>query len=103
MTEQVREECEILIYVEGEREDKPPHGRRFSLSDFGGSLPATGESILSPLADGNADRSAPVNRTVWEVSNRYFLPHSAPEKPLVALIVKQRPARDSERRLLGWS
>ena len=103
MTEHEREECEILIYVEGEREDKPPHGRRFSLSDFGGSLPATGESILSPLADGNADRQEPANRTHWEVCGRYFLPQIAPEQPRVALFVKQRPANEGERRLLGWS
>ena len=102
MADHEREECGILIYKDGESEDKPTLGHQFSLSDFGGTLPAIGESIVSPWADGNADRQVPSNRRVWEVCDRHFLPQAVPGQPLVALIVKERPAADGERRLLGW-
>ena len=91
MTDHEREECGILIYVDGEREDKPPPARRFSLSDFGGTVPANGESIIDPR-----------DRKVWQVRNRYFLPQPDSGQPLIALFVAARAATDGERSLLGW-
>lgn len=102
MTDHEREECGILIYEDGAREDKPPLGRRFSLSDFGGTVPAIGESIIDPFAPGNADRHDPRNRKIWQVRNRCFLPKCNPSQPLVALFVTARAPTDWEGRLLGW-
>ena len=51
----------------------------FTLSDFGGVLPAVGDLIVDPGVRQDLDRDVAANRTVYEVVARYFQPLSNPK------------------------
>ena len=85
----------------------------FELGEFADSLPAPGDKIVLPWARDGGSRTDPENRAVHEVEERYFLPNAYGRDPakaedtatnrivhVVALVVKERSAEDSERPLL---
>ena len=85
----------------------------FDLGEFADSLPAPGDKIVVPRAQDGGRRNDPESRTVYEVEERYFLPNAYDRDPalaedtatnrivhVVALVVKERPAEESERHLL---
>ena len=82
--------------------------QEFSLPKLGGVIPQPGDCIVDPFAPAGRDRSAPINRTVYEVVRRYFKP-TYPKFPLeksvdatawVVLEVIDRQGDVSERDLL---
>ena len=101
-TNQQRESV-VVIYRDGDDEDKPGDTRRFALSDFGGVLPDIGDQILSPWVIEGRDRNAPENRKMWTVIERHFIPLAPPDEPILALTVQERTLADAESRLIGWS
>ena len=62
----------------------------FSLSDFNGVLPTPGDLIVDPGVVSGRDRSAPENRTVYEVVSRYFFPVADETWRYVALVCRER-------------
>ena len=85
----------------------------FELGEFVETLPVPGDKIVSHWASDGGDRSDPGSRRVYEVEERYFLPNAYGRDPalaentatnrsvhVVALVVRERPADESERRLL---
>ena len=85
----------------------------FELEEFVDTLPAPGDRIVSPWAQDGGSRSDPDSRLIYEVVERYFLPNAyGRDRALaedtatnrivhvVALVVEERAADNSERLLL---
>ena len=63
----------------------------YPLSEFADTLPARGDLIVSPWVSGRVDRRDPVNRIVYEVDARYFLPAAhGDDFSYAVLVVKER-------------
>ena len=98
--------------------NRTPHGivdrsEDFELGEFVDTLPAPGDKIVASWVQDGESRADPESRTVYEVEERYFLPNAYGRDPalaedtatnrivhVVALVVRERPADESERRLL---
>ena len=65
-----------------------------SLDDFGGVMPAIGDTILNPGVAAGLDRSQPENREVWKVVERVFNPRD--NKDYVTLVVEYRPGTSTD-------
>ena len=70
----------------------------YGLEDFGGALPAPGDTILYPGVRQGLDRRDPANRTIWSVVGRMFNPND--NKDYIALIVEARAPTPEEHDLL---
>lgn len=65
----------------------------FNLADFGGQLPACGDTIIIPTSL-TGEQSAP---NVWEVVSRFFDPgHAFDAGSALRLMVRSRPANAAE-------
>ena len=72
---------------------------QFNLSQLAGTVPAVGDLIVDPGCLEGKDRENPVNRTIYEVISRYFLPgkhDEDSEDSSVAIVVKERTASTTE-------
>ena len=85
----------------------------FEIGEFLRTLPAPGDKIVASWMQEGGSRSNPEDRMVYEVEERYFLPNAYGRDPalaedtaanrivhVVALVVSERPAEDSEKQLL---
>ena len=75
-----------LVYLQNE----------FGIEQLGGIIPVVGDLIVEPGVSIGLDREAPENRDIYEVVSRYFLPSTKPDFNYIAVVVKQRTARQSE-------
>ena len=60
----------------------------YSLKEFGDTVPASGDHIVSPWLSNSKDKhSNPLNRTIYEVRERYFMPINIdPDKDVLVYI-----------------
>lgn len=73
----------------------------FDLSEFGGHLPIVGDLIIDPGVVQGLDRNEPTNRTIFEVTARYFAPGSRDDGyTYVCFVVKPRAGTDKEADIL---
>lgn len=68
----------------------------FAPEQFGGTIPAIGDTILSPGVLQGLDREQPENREVWKVVERVFNPRDL--KNYVVLVVEERAGSSAD----GW-
>lgn len=85
----------------------------FEIEEFVNTLPAPGDKIVASWTLDDGKRTDPESRVIYEVVERYFLPNAYDRDRalaedtatnrivhVVALVVEERPADESERRLL---
>lgn len=70
----------------------------YGLEDFGGFLPAAGDTILYPSVQQGRDPRDAANRVIWTVVGRMFNPND--NMDCVALIVEERAPMPEEEDLL---
>ncbi len=68
----------------------------YDVDELGGTIPVVGDLMVSPGVVAGLDRRKPENRTIHEVVSRYFLPGAHSDSRYIAIVVKERPALESE-------
>ena len=87
----------IRLYVQDENGRLLDEREEYELPDFCGVVPVVGDLIVNPGVLAGRDRRDVINREVWEVISRYFLPHAhGDELCYVVLGVTVRQGEDFE-------
>lgn len=77
----------------------------YSLADLGNTIPAPGDLIVCPwFTCAREDRFEPVNRIIYEVKERYFMPENIDEDKggliYIGLVVETREGVEAERAVI---
>lgn len=95
------QKTEIRLFFAGQGAPYESDGLSYTLEQFGGTVPAIGDSIVDPGVLSGQNRLRPENRRILEIRQRFFLPDSASGAARVSLVVEERSGRPEELNLLG--